>query len=131
MFPAAACGFDRLGSRVQLTRWRIVRPIPTLQIRPILSRNLFQCHGLDEKARKAKLRLDLPEAVSRPAKSGQTAIVRSMIRGKSALMARITAAADDDLMPPADTGKKLKPEQIEMLRRWIARRRKVCQALVI
>src|SRR5262249_61698706 len=27
-------------------------------IRPILSRNCFQCHGPDAKARKAKLRLD-------------------------------------------------------------------------
>src|SRR3569832_2059372 len=84
------------------------------EIRPILSEYCFQCHGLDEKARKAKLRLDLPEAASRPAKSGEVAIVPGN-PGKSELMARITAA-DDDLMPPADTGKKLSSAQTEMLR---------------
>ena len=33
------------------------------EVRPILARNCFKCHGPDEKARKAKLRLDAgPEA---------------------------------------------------------------------
>src|SRR5689334_25419057 len=31
------------------------------QVRPVLADRCFKCHGPDEKARKAKLRLDLPE----------------------------------------------------------------------
>src|SRR5262245_32690518 len=38
------------------------RPVSYLrEVRPILAQHCFQCHGPDEKARKAKLRLDLKE----------------------------------------------------------------------
>ncbi|MBC7854068.1 MAG: DUF1549 domain-containing protein, partial [Pirellulaceae bacterium] len=37
----------------------------------------------------------------------------------SELVRRITNANLDERMPPADSGKKLSPEQIELLRRWV------------
>ncbi len=87
-------------------------------IRPLLSENCFQCHGPDEARRKSNLRLDQQDSATHPAKSGQTAIVPHDL-AKSELVNRITTADEDDHMPPAKTGKKLSPAQIDLFRRWI------------
>ena len=42
----------------------------TSQVRPILARHCFKCHGPDDKARKAKLRLDIRDQSMKPAASG-------------------------------------------------------------
>ncbi|MCE9526250.1 MAG: DUF1549 domain-containing protein, partial [Planctomycetales bacterium] len=86
-------------------------------IRPILSDNCFQCHGPDSKARQAELRLDREEDAVAERKDGA-----AIVRGKPAaseLVRRITDANADERMPPADSGKKLTAEQIELLRRWV------------
>ncbi len=88
------------------------------EVRPILSENCYKCHGPDDAARKAKLRFDLRADALKPAKSGAIAIVPNA-PDKSALIERITASDPDDRMPPASTGKKLSPAQIDTLRRWI------------
>ena len=88
-------------------------------IRPILSDNCFACHGPDDKARKAKLRLDTKEDAFHAAKSGEFAIVPGDLK-KSALVERVTTKNEDDVMPPPKTGKKLTATQIDLLKRWIA-----------
>jgi len=88
------------------------------QIRPILSNNCFKCHGPDEKERQGGLRLDLRDDALKPTTSGATAIVPGK-PDASALVTRITAAADDELMPPPGSNKRLSPQEIELLRKWI------------
>src|SRR5262245_38631575 len=88
------------------------------QIRTILSDNCFACHGPDAKARKANLRLDVKASAFGPAASGETPIVPGSAKG-SELVRRITSADAEVHMPPARTNKSLKPEQIELIRRWI------------
>ena len=62
-------------------------------IRPILSENCFSCHGSDEKARKAKLRLDLSDEATREHKNG-TPIVPGDLK-KSAVWERILSTDED------------------------------------
>ena len=89
-------------------------------VRPILSDNCFRCHGPDEKSRQAGLRLDTAEgayaALRRP---GTFAIVPGK-PAESQMIFRITHANAAVRMPPQITNKVLSPQQIEILRAWIA-----------
>ena len=84
---------------------------------PILSENCYPCHGPDEKSRKARLRLDRREDATR-VRGGDAAIVPGDVL-KSVLIERLTTDDADERMPPAESGKKLTPAQVEILERWI------------
>ncbi|WP_299467919.1 PSD1 and planctomycete cytochrome C domain-containing protein [uncultured Gimesia sp.] len=86
-------------------------------IRPILSRNCFQCHGPDSTHREADLRLDLEQGLK--SKSGDESIIRPGHPEQSLLFERITSNDPDLVMPPADSGKSLKPAEIQLLKQWI------------
>ncbi len=86
-------------------------------IRPVLSRNCFACHGPDGKARKADLRLDVREGALAE-REGVPAVVPGD-RGKSELFARITNADSGDRMPPEDSGHELTLEEIDTIGEWI------------
>ncbi len=87
-------------------------------IRPILSENCYPCHGPDANKLKANLRFDLKESAFGKAKSGGIAVVPGAPE-KSAMMRRLTTKDPDEVMPPPKENKALKPQQIELLRRWI------------
>ena len=86
-------------------------------IRPILAKNCFSCHGQDEKKRKAKLRLDLPEGALTSVK-GAAAIVPGNL-AQSEMWVRIITDDADELMPPVDSRKSLSAEEKETLKLWI------------
>ncbi len=85
---------------------------------PILSTNCYACHGPDEHERKANLRFDI-EADAKAEHDGGIAIVPGN-PDESTLIQRITSTDPDVVMPPANSHKELKTEQMETLRRWIA-----------
>jgi hypothetical protein len=87
-------------------------------IRPILSDNCFKCHGPDEKQRQAGLRLDTPEGATASLPSGFRAIVPGK-SAASALVKRITSGSRERRMPPADSGRALSPQQIDLFKKWI------------
>jgi mono/diheme cytochrome c family protein len=82
-------------------------------IRPLLSDRCFVCHGPDEHKRKAKLRLDTAAGVR---------AAGVIVPGKpeaSEVMRRITASGRNH-MPPRKSNLNLSPDEIELIRRWIA-----------
>ncbi len=82
-------------------------------IRPLLSDRCYLCHGPDEAARQADLRLD---SFSEATKS---AIVPGDA-GASELIARVTSADAEQVMPPGDSHKaRLTEPQVELFRQWI------------
>jgi hypothetical protein len=86
-------------------------------IRPILSENCFSCHGPDQARRKARLRLDT-EVGAFADLGGRRVLVPGKLE-ESELFRRITATEDEERMPPAHSGRKLTPRQVDLLRRWI------------
>ncbi|YCM46082.1 PSD1 and planctomycete cytochrome C domain-containing protein [Verrucomicrobiaceae bacterium 227] len=87
------------------------------EIRPILSKNCLSCHGPDEGDRKGEFHLDTLEGITKGGKSGPGIIVGDP--DASEVIKRVTTSDPDDLMPPSDHGKPLKPEEITLLRQWI------------
>jgi hypothetical protein len=88
-------------------------------IRPILSRNCFACHGPDEHDRQAGLRLDDRDAAVAELDSGLRAIAPGD-PAASELVARIRESDPDLLMPPPESHHLLTEQEKQLLERWIA-----------
>ncbi len=88
------------------------------EVRPILAKNCFACHGQDEAKRAKGLRLDVRESAIKPLKSGEAAIVPGD-PDSSELIARLTEEDETLRMPPKKTGNRLAPAEVDILRRWI------------
>jgi hypothetical protein len=98
---------------------RAERPVDfDREIRPILSEHCYACHGPDQKARKAGLRLDRKEDAFRD-REGGAVIVPARV-DDSELIRRVTSGDSDERMPPPKFKKPLDAKQVALLRRWIA-----------
>ncbi|MEQ1858922.1 MAG: DUF1553 domain-containing protein [Chthoniobacteraceae bacterium] len=90
----------------------------TREVQPIISEKCYHCHGPDEEARKAKLRLDVRDDALRE-RDG----VRAIVPGKpeqSDLIVRVSSKDPDEVMPPPKEHHTLTPAECDTLRRWIA-----------
>ncbi|REJ85170.1 MAG: DUF1553 domain-containing protein [Planctomycetota bacterium] len=88
-------------------------------IRPILSNNCFQCHGPDSNTREADLRLDAKAGVF--GGDDREPVIVPGEPEQSELLRRVSADDPDEQMPPADSEyQRLSPDQIDLIRRWIA-----------
>jgi len=108
---------------VILGLWRAEAPAAekvdfNYDIRPLISSKCYQCHGPDEKARKAKLRLDMRDDAIKEHESGRTIVPGDPLA--SELMKRITTKDPDEVMPPPKEEHALTPKEVDLFRRWIA-----------
>ncbi len=98
---------------------RTARPVDfNREVRPILSKNCFACHGSDDTKRAKGLRLDQREAAVKPLKSGEAAIVPGD-PDSSNLVARISEGDDSLRMPPRKAGNRLSAAEVDVLTRWV------------
>src|SRR6476469_8877953 len=82
-------------------------------VRPLLAHHCWTCHGPDEKAREAGLRLDVRDVAL-----AQKAIVPHD-PAKSKLVSRITDPDEDRVMPPPESNRPLSDRQRQILKAWI------------
>ena len=88
-------------------------------VKPLLSDRCYACHGPDDNARKADLRLHTEEGAKQATlESGGRAIVPGSLR-RSQLYHRIYADDPDEVMPPAESNLTLSAVEKAMIARWI------------
>jgi len=85
---------------------------------PILSDACFRCHGPDEGTREARLRLDAKDGLYRT-RNGLT-VVQPGAAEESELVIRVKSTDPEEIMPPPDAVRRLKPAEISLLERWVA-----------
>jgi len=110
-------------SLLPLARLQAEQPVSfNKQIQPILSEYCYHCHGPDAATRKPKkdpLRLDAEKFAFAPRGEG-TPVIMKGDPAKSGLVQRLHSTDPDEIMPPPDSHKELKPEEKALLERWIA-----------
>lgn len=89
------------------------------EIRPLLSKHCYVCHGPDPGSRQSGLRLDRADSVKAVLESGQVPIVPGAA-ADSELVRRLTTKNPDERMPPAVSGHPLSEQEIALLKQWIA-----------
>ena len=88
-------------------------------IKPLLSDRCYACHGPDDNARQAGLRLYTEEGATKAElESGGHAIVPGSLR-RSAVFARITSDDPDRMMPPPESNLMLSEYEKALIARWI------------
>jgi mono/diheme cytochrome c family protein len=117
---SATAGRPSVSAAVEPARVAVAKKLSFNEhVQPILAENCYACHGADPGSRKADLRLDRAEHAFRKRKEGEPAIVPGKA-DESPLVQRIEAKDGKKVMPPPEAHKTLQPEQIALLRQWVA-----------
>ncbi|MDE2832908.1 MAG: DUF1553 domain-containing protein [Bacteroidota bacterium] len=89
-------------------------------VKPILSDRCYQCHGPDERARQADLRLDTREGAYGYSRDDSTLqIITPYNAAASVLVDHISSEDPNWVMPPPDSKLTLTRHEIALIRAWI------------
>jgi len=113
---AAACGCAMTGIAAAEKAAAPREAAYTTRLRPLLAERCFSCHGA--LAQEAGLRLDTAALMIEGGDSGP-AVVKGSPEA-SLLVARVADPEPASRMPPEGEGEPLTPEQVALLRDWIA-----------
>ena len=90
-------------------------------VKPILSDKCYTCHGPDDKARKANLRLDIEEGFySALEENPNHFVIDKNNPNKSEILKRIDSEEAKYVMPPPESNLKLTEKEKEILKSWVA-----------
>ena len=90
-------------------------------VKPILSDKCYTCHGPDDKARKANLRLDIEEGFySALEENPNHFVIDKNNPNKSEILKRIDSEESKYIMPPPESNLQLTEKEKEILKSWVA-----------
>lgn len=90
-------------------------------IQPILSEYCYHCHGPDSGTRKptdSPLRLDREEFAFLAREHGKPSIIKGN-PAESDIVKRMRSTKESEIMPPPESHKKMREEEIALIERWI------------
>ena len=89
-------------------------------VKPILSDKCYTCHGPDDKARKANLRLDIESGFYKSLEDNPSHyVINKNSPEKSEILNRINSENSSYVMPPPESNLKLSDREKEVLKKWV------------
>jgi len=89
-------------------------------VKPILSDKCYTCHGPDDKARKANLRLDIESGFYKSLEDNPNHyVINKNSPEKSEILNRINSENASYVMPPPESNLKLSNKEKEVLKKWV------------
>ncbi len=89
-------------------------------VKPILSDKCYTCHGPDDKARKANLRLDIESGFYKSLEDNPNHyVINKNSPEKSEILNRINSENASYVMPPPESNLKLSNREKEVLKKWV------------
>ena len=105
----------KTSSKVELTEVDF-----NFDVKPILSDKCYTCHGPDDKARKANLRLDIESGFYKSLEDNPNHyVINKNSPEKSEILNRINSENASYVMPPPESNLKLSVREKEVLKKWV------------